>query len=132
MQSSAGSPDYLFCSVVLEISVALFSLNKPSRSGGAGGDSSPALAPGGDAAPAPGGDASAAIGSAGDTKDESKSQTGAENLWKATVAMLPPSTLSKESTAYLSRLKSYSAQAVKRGIKQEGTAIPGPWSTIRL
>ena len=37
--SSAGSPDCLFCSVVLEIAVAFFSLNKPSRSGGAGGDS---------------------------------------------------------------------------------------------
>ena len=46
-QSSVGSPDCLFCSFVLEIVVAFFPsgptshrvLNKPSRSGGAGGDS---------------------------------------------------------------------------------------------
>ena len=63
-------------------------------------------------------------------KDESKDQTGAQNLRKATVSMLPPSSLSKDSTEYLSRLKSYSGQAVKRGVKQEATTIPEPWSTI--
>ena len=50
-QSSAGSPDCLFCSVVLEIAVAFFSLNKPSRSGG---DSGAAGAAGGDSGAAAG------------------------------------------------------------------------------
>ena len=72
MQSSAGSPDCLFCSFVLEIAVAFFSLNKPSRSGGPGGDSFPAAAPGDDAAPAPGGDTSAAVGSADAACDTQK------------------------------------------------------------
>jgi len=72
--SSAGSPDCLFCSSVLEIDVAFVSPNKSSRSGGTVGDSSAATAaapPGGDAAPAPGGDASAAVGSA-DAADETQ------------------------------------------------------------
>ena len=38
-QSSAGSPDCLFCSIVLETAVAFLLLNGPSRSGGTGGDS---------------------------------------------------------------------------------------------
>jgi hypothetical protein len=38
-------------------------------------------------------------------QDESNNQTGAENLRKANISILPPSTLSKESTEYLSRLQ---------------------------
>ena len=38
-------------------------------------------------------------------QDERHNQTGTENLPKASAPMLPPSTLSKESTEHLSRLE---------------------------
>ena len=63
--SSAGSPDCLFCSSVLEIDVAFVSPNKSSWSGGAGaGDSSGAT---GDSSGAGAGD-TAGDADAGDTQ----------------------------------------------------------------